>query len=366
MHLAFVGDIALGDHPKTVGFGFRSRYTRGIPSQFAERLRPPGPKPSLMLGNLEFPLIETGGPAGIPEPQCRGLPGYAGFLASAGLTALNVANNHSSQHGAAAFVETVTLLRASGIHVVGTPSDFSPEGVVRVSACRVAILGWSDRPRQYSNEVPPYNEFSDLAYEQIAEARRRADLVVASIHWGDEFVLVPSDRERAIARAMVEAGASFVIGHHPHVLREVEEYRGAIIAYSLGNFVGDMTWDPKTRVTGWLTAQVEGGRIVSSALTPAVMADDYFPAPVTDEPGRRMWDRVAAARRSHAKRVARRGYQQIAEAARVRHAWRTAWMMLRNVRRYPPGVGKEVFQGAFVHRLQAMLTRRPKRSSAAP
>jgi gamma-polyglutamate biosynthesis protein CapA len=354
MRIGFVGDIALGDHPKTVGFGFGSRYARGIPDPLAARLRPPGPAPDLMFGNLEFPLVGDAGGAALAERQCRGAGEYASFLALAGIHALNVATNHTYQHGPSGFHDTVQILRAAGIHAVGTPADFTDAGVLHVRRQRVALLGWCDRPRQYTQDPPPYNEFSERAYSQIAEARLRADIVVASIHWGDEFVLVPSDRERAIARAMIDAGAAIVVGHHPHVVREVERYRQGVIAYSLGNFIGDMVWDPRTRLSAWLAATVEQGA-VAAELTPAVIDGDYFPRPLTVRERERLLPTITAAGRNHRSRVLANGYGAVAEAERRRHVRRTAWMMLRNFGRYPSGLAVEIVGGAAAHRLRRLL-----------
>ena len=371
MRLTFVGDIALGDHPKAVGFGFRSRYANGIPAEFGARLLPAGQETDFFFGNLEFPLgFETMESPDLARSQCRGLSSYAKFLAGAGVSALNVATNHSTQAGRDAFLHTTSLLTQCGVHPVGTPMDFTDRGTLDVRGTRIALLGWSDRPRQYSPDAPAYNEFSEIAYDEIAAARRRADIVVASIHWGDEFILVPSDRERQIAHAMVDAGATCVIGHHPHVIREVEHYRDAVIAYSLGNFVCDMTWDDRTRATAWLELEVEGGRVVSWSLVPSIIRDDYFPAPppLAASDNTRLAT-LETVRRSEAAAVARNGYAAVAERERRRHASRTALMMLRNVGRYDRGIALQVFGGALSHRLRKLLPGRRSvraRRDAAP
>jgi poly-gamma-glutamate capsule biosynthesis protein CapA/YwtB (metallophosphatase superfamily) len=240
---------------------------------------------------------------------------------------------------------------------VGTPADFSDQGVLRIRDQRIALLGWCDRPRQYAPDTPPYNELSDHVYEQIRIARRRSDMVVASVHWGDEFILVPTERERRIAREMIDAGACCVIGHHPHVLREVERYRHGLIAYSLGNFIGDMTWNPRTRLSAWLTVEVDADRIVSDLLTPALIEDDYFPRRLPEHEARVRIARLTAEARADAAKVARAGYGHIAEKTRKRHVQHTVWMMLRNLRRYPGEVKVDVFRGALSHRIRALLPR---------
>jgi poly-gamma-glutamate capsule biosynthesis protein CapA/YwtB (metallophosphatase superfamily) len=355
MRLTFVGDIALGDHPKAVGFGFRSRYAGGIPAAYGERLLPPGETTDVLFGNLEFTLgDEPGAVTDLRRAQCRGSRDYAAFLTSAGVTALNVANNHSTQAGDDAFESTIALLRASGIHVVGTAQDFGESGTIEVGGTRIAFLGWSDRPRQYAPHA---------ALESIAAARRRADVVIVSMHWGDEFILVPSDRERAVARAMIDAGATCVIGHHPHVVREVERYKGGVIAYSLGNFICDMTWDERTRMSGWLFVDVEAARVTSSEFVPAVIDDDYFPRALSDRSGDQRLVRLAAARAADASAVARDGYPRAAEKRRKRHAAQTGLMMLRSLHRYRPDIAVEVIRGALKHRLQALFSPRPLSNS---
>jgi len=365
MRFTFVGDIALGDHPKAVGFGFRSRYADGIPAERIARMLPPSQGTDFFFGNLEFSLgFSDSEAATLGTLQCRGLSEYAGFLRAAGVSALNVANNHSTQAGQSVFDTTASLLRRAGIQVVGTPTDFCDGSVLRVADQRIALLGWSDRPRQYSADRPEYNEFSEAAFEQIAAARRRADIVIASLHWGEEFILVPSDRERAIARRMIDAGATCVIGHHPHVVREVERYRHGVIAYSLGNFVCDMIWDERTRFSGWLSVEVAQGRVVDFSFVPAIIEEDYFPRAVADAVTERRWIRLERSRQADAEQVAKSGYSHAAETQRTRHATRTALMMLRNLHRYNGGIAVAAFQGALTHRLRALLPRRQLSSSS--
>jgi poly-gamma-glutamate synthesis protein (capsule biosynthesis protein) len=77
----------------------------------------------------------------------------------------------------------------------------------------------------------------------VREARRQADLVVVSVHWGNEYQHLPTKRQRDIARALVDAGCDVILGHHPHVLQPVElmeaDGRRALVAYSLGNFISN-------------------------------------------------------------------------------------------------------------------------------
>ncbi len=71
----------------------------------------------------------------------------------------------------------------------------------------------------------------------IEKARPTADLVVVSFHWGAELMTAAKDYQIELGRKAIDWGADLVLGHHPHVLQELEVYQGRLIAYSLGNFV---------------------------------------------------------------------------------------------------------------------------------
>lgn len=73
--------------------------------------------------------------------------------------------------------------------------------------------------------------------KKIALAKKKADLVVISVHAGKEYKHVPEENLTTMYRAWVDAGADVVIGHHPHVIRPAEIYKGAVILHSLGNYV---------------------------------------------------------------------------------------------------------------------------------
>jgi len=75
--------------------------------------------------------------------------------------------------------------------------------------------------------------------------------VIPFMHWGWEGEQIASTRQRALARLMIDAGADAVIGGHPHVIQDVEQYKGKPIIYSLGNFVFNGFTEPVNN-TGWL------------------------------------------------------------------------------------------------------------------
>ena len=167
MKLLFVGDVALGDHPKAVGFGFFSKYQKSIPVNISKNIFPSEIKADLIFGNLEFSLADDiiKGDK-ITDVYCKGLKEYAIFLKDAGFSIFNMANNHQYQHGTKRFNDTINNLKCKGLKVCGIPKDFNNGNIQVIDGISVVFLGWSNRPRQDFQEFPLYNELqSEKAYQ---------------------------------------------------------------------------------------------------------------------------------------------------------------------------------------------------------
>lgn len=364
MRFIFVGDIAFGDHPKTVGFGFYSRYRNGIPPLKASSLFPENLQPDVVFGNFEFPVGDpvTAG-CSIEKTSCRGLDSYIPFLQDVGFTILNVANNHMYQHGPGCFSLTVDKLRSAGMQVCGIPDDFEPSGRIESGRERAVVLGWSARPRQHFNAKPPYNELHEPAcYDRIKEARHRSATVCVSLHWGEEFIPLPAERERAVARRMIDHGASLVIGHHPHVLREIEEYKDGLIAYSLGNFIGDMTWNSAARRTGCLFVETSGkGTVKGWKLFPALIGSDYFPMYEVGDSASEIVKELQKQYKTLRKLSSISGYRTASEIYMLMNQFLTLLFVWKNRKKYGPGIMREMIARGIASRFSKNRTVSPTR-----
>ena len=89
-------------------------------------------------------------------------------------------------------------------------------------------------PLEYGEDL---EEMKTEVSQEIAAARTWADVVVAYFHWGEERDTTANGDQQELAHFAADCGADIILGSHPHVLQEVEQYNGAVIAYSLGNFV---------------------------------------------------------------------------------------------------------------------------------
>jgi len=204
----------------------------------------------LALGNLEC-IIAEGGTARPGPYRLRAPSSAATVLGDAGFDLLGLANNHALDYGPEGLAETVARLHEAGIATMGAGPGAAgaAQPVMRdVGGLRLAFLAFNtvadpdDRPEAGGWTRAIWDEAE--AVNAIAAARAAADgqvplAIIVSIHWGYEYELRPDPAQRDAARAMLDAGADLVIGHHPHVVQGTEVRAGGFVAYSLGNLVFD-------------------------------------------------------------------------------------------------------------------------------
>ncbi len=152
-------------------------------------------------------------------------------------------NNHSMDLGVPGMEDTIALLRSAGIATVGAGKNSQEAGAPYyfvVDGVKFALLSYSDigTPDIFSTFARPgvASMRSNPAFA-VKKYAREVDHVLVSLHWGIEYYTKPTAEQTQIARALIDAGASAVIGHHAHIPQGVEVYRGGGICYSLGNFL---------------------------------------------------------------------------------------------------------------------------------
>jgi|GEM_PF-346483 len=212
--------------------------------------------------NLETPVTDNT-KAVTRELLFNAPSAMAHALASAGVKVVSTANNHARDQHPTGLLETLRHLDAAGIQHVGTgPSKSAAwEPVFKdVRGVRVGFLSFTRWLNGFSNpkdEVGPHVAFvpypelrhhrglkPEEAEAAVRAAAARCDALIVLVHWGREYNDTPHPADRKLGRALLEAGAKAVIGHHPHVLQPLEAYatadgRRGLIAYSLGNLVAN-------------------------------------------------------------------------------------------------------------------------------
>ena len=344
-----VGDIAFGDHPLCTGFGTHSRCRGRDPGFAFAQAKAALAGADILFGNLECTLSDAGLKRGdYHSIQMRGQPSYLAGLVETGFNVLNLANNHSLQHGEAAFRDTARMLAEAGIVPCGVNvGDYrsAQPAMVERNGLRVAFLGYSLRPRQYFTQEPLYAEGAEeQLVDDVRRAKGAADCVVVSLHWGSEFIERPAPDEIALAHRIVDAGADLIVGHHPHVLRGIERRGRAIIVYSLGNFVCDMIWEDPLRETVMPRFRLRAGGAELEQLVPIRINDDYQPVPLEGEAAARLLARIEAMSQALAARAAgaavetQADYERAADAAQRSNRSRSHRYFLRHLHRFPPGI----------------------------
>lgn len=211
-------------------------------------------------------------------------PETAAVLKRAGFHVLSTANNHSGDFGERGFSDTMTNLKNQGITAIGRKGQIAYK---TVSGVKFAFIPFSYL-RAHSNVKD-----LDGMRELVRTAREKAEIVVISCHWGGEgekFLHTKNETEIfygenrgnliAFSHAAVDAGADLILGHGPHVVRALELYKGRLIVYSLGNFIGygALSSRGKTGLSLVLTVKLDAeGKFVAGKIIPMNMPEKSLP-----------------------------------------------------------------------------------------
>lgn len=267
-----VGDIFPADHYFMIGHGFGSRFRSGLLKEPMSELRQLISQNDIVIGNLEAPLCESSRyKASYARKSFCGAPEFAKELSNAGFNIVNIANNHIMQHGFKAFDETLSAIHEQEISVIGLAGDegYCSKPVFRQKGeASVGILGYSIVDDPYCDSQKPYaHALPEQIFRDVSRASGQCEILVVSIHGGQEGSFLPDTHQRNLFREIVGKGADIVIGHHTHVVQPMEKYSGSAIFYSLGNFIFDLPWFPES-VNGAI-AQIqfgENGKMIDANL----------------------------------------------------------------------------------------------------
>ncbi len=277
--LIFAGDIMLDDGPgRLIGQG-------GDPLQpFSAILK----DADYRIANLECPIAEGGNEFANKIYSFRAKPRVLPVLQGR-FDAVSLANNHSGDYGQSAFLETLHHLDNAGIARFGGGHNLAeahqPLWINR-KGLKIAVLGYNEfKPRSFEAgaEWPgiAWSEDDQVISDIRAAKTAGADLIIPFMHWGWEKETQPSERQKTLARRMIDEGAALVVGGHPHVTQGAEVYKGKPIIYSLGNFVFD-GFDYDNAKRGWLLRlQLDHSGVVFWETLAAQMDDDGTPHPVS-------------------------------------------------------------------------------------
>ena len=224
----------------------------------------------ILFGNLASPLSDKG-ERQVGKSNRRISPEKLSVLTDAGFNIMSFANDCHLDQGDAAFFDTIKRFTAVNIPLVGVGRNIDEARkpvILERNGVKVAFLAYSsvapvgyearrDTPGCAALRVSTFYEQIDrnpgsppkiitmtnkddlmAMIDDISKVKSSADVVIISMHWGVHYVpALIAMYQREIAHAAIDAGADLILGHHPHILKGIETYKGKVIFYSLGNFV---------------------------------------------------------------------------------------------------------------------------------
>lgn len=213
----------------------------------------------LRIVNCECALTSATVPVWKSGAVFKGAPAHVAGLTAVPFDVACLANNHVLDYGLRGLRDTLRVLARHGVKTVGaglTEEEACAPLSVKANGVRVHIVNFSEGedltaawggPGVFGWDIP---RVTDL----VTRLKRRGGVVIAIGHGGLEYVPFPPTYVVEAFRAVADAGADVVIGHHPHVPQGIEIHNGVPIVYSLGNFVFFQPVDLHYRKTGFAVA----------------------------------------------------------------------------------------------------------------
>lgn len=241
----------------------------------------------ILFGNLEGPISDKGVKVGSIY-SFRNDPKAIDGLTYAGFDILSVANNHIFDYGREAMEDTFLRLKEAEIDYVGggfsEAEAYSPI-IKEAEGVRIAFFAYTNLGTEYWSAR---GNRSGIAWldekipEDIKKAREQADIIIVSLHFGEEYWSFSTPEQKYFARLAIDSGADLVVGHHSHVIQEVENYKQGYIAYSLGNFIFDQGFSKETMEGFLLEVIIEKDR-VKKVIPIKIKINEYFQPEIIKE-----------------------------------------------------------------------------------
>ena len=241
-----VGDVMLA---RSIG----QRIARDGPLAPWEGVAETFSQADLVFANLECTISDRG-TAAQKSFTFRAPPAAADSVVAAGIDVVSLANNHAIDWGVPALRDTIAALDGRGVGYAGAGEDAAEAHapvIIERNGLRIAFLAYVESLAERTGfgtrlwAAAPDRPGLAMArpaqvVRDVAAARALADVVIVSVHGGREYRTNPSPKQRLVAQAALDAGASLFLGHHPHVLQGFQRTDDTLAAFSLGNFVFDL------------------------------------------------------------------------------------------------------------------------------
>jgi len=241
-------------------------------------------KADILFGNLEGPISDKGTKVGSIY-SFRNDPKSIEGLTFAGFDVISLANNHVFDYGREALEDTLLRLKTAGIDYLGAGFNekeaYSPI-IKELNDTKIAFLAYTNlgpetwKAGEENSGIAWISENNlETIKRDIEKVKKESDILIVSLHSGEEYQKTPTQFQIEFSRAFIDAGADLVIGHHPHIIQPNEKYKDGWIFYSLGNFVFDQNFSEETMRGQILKVLIENGKI-KEVVPINIKINDFF------------------------------------------------------------------------------------------
>jgi len=241
-------------------------------------------KADILFGNLEGPISDKGTKVGSIY-SFRNDPKSIEGLTFAGFDVISLANNHVFDYGREALEDTLLRLKTAGIDYLGAGFNekeaYSPI-IKELNDTKIAFLAYTNlgpetwKAGEENSGIAWISENNlETIKRDIEKVKKESDILIVSLHSGEEYQKTPTQFQIEFSRAFIDAGADLVIGHHPHIIQPNEKYKDGWIFYSLGNFVFDQNFSEETMRGQILKILIENNKI-KEVVPINIKINDFF------------------------------------------------------------------------------------------
>lgn len=291
--ISAAGDVTLGTHQEQdYWYSFRQAYDQAEDeSYFFANVYDIFSADDMTLVNLEGPLTLAEEAREGQIYSIKGDPEYVNILTAGSVEAVSMGNNHTLDYRQQGRDDTIQVVEEAGIIYACEKTV----GIYEVKGINIGMIS--------VNEVSQGYLVEKTIQEGITQLQEQgADLILVSCHWGVEREYSPEDYQKILGEKCIDWGADLVIGHHPHVLQGIDEYKGKFILYSLGNFCFGANRNPPDKdsmIFQQTFTFIDGEkqedqdiRVIPCSVSSVPERNNFQPTPATGEEKSRIINRV--------------------------------------------------------------------------
>jgi poly-gamma-glutamate synthesis protein (capsule biosynthesis protein) len=250
--ITFVGDILLARHVENLMVSKGKNYPfSGL--NFSSS--------TYLFGNLESSIPTTHVNTPIRSIKFSTPQWAIPAITEAGFTHLSLANNHSYDFGRDGFVNTQNVLKEHKLEYFGHPHEVGQYSTsyIEIGTSTIAVTGIN-----FLN-----TRLTDSSISYLRSVEMKSDFQIAYVHWGQEYVTNAGMSQKEQAKLLIQEGFDLIIGHHPHVVQNIEVIDGVVVVYSLGNYIFDQYFskDVQTGLIAHLNIGQSGANLILEPVT---------------------------------------------------------------------------------------------------